>query len=173
MGLDDSPICIFMVGIPYSGKTSFVATHEWLAKLPQVSLDREVMLLANGEYSCWEKCVSEASRRCDEHQEHLIQTRQSFVIDKTNLVHTAREKLIHRLRQNGYQTVAIVLDPPDAQTLRERIQKRQGQVVPKDVQKKMRDLFEADQHWLLSEFDAVLHVSQSGEITTLTNKEAI
>ena len=152
------------VGIPYSGKTSFVATHEWLAKLPQVSLDREVMLLANGDYSYWEKCVPEASRRCEEYQEELIRTRQSFVIDKTNLVHTVREKLISRLRQRGYQIVAIVLNPPNPQTLKERVKKRKGQVVPTDVQKKMLDLFNADKHRLLSEFDAVLYVSQTGEI---------
>ena len=164
MRLDDSPICIFMVGIPYSGKTTFVEEHAWLADLPQVSLDREVMLLANGDYSYWEKCVSEASHRCEEYQEELIRTRQSFVIDKTNLVHTAREKLISRLRQSHYQIVAIVLDPPNPKTLKERVKKRKGQVVPKDVQKKMLDLFNADKHWLLSEFDAVLYVSQTGEI---------
>ena len=53
MRLDESPICIFMVGIPYSGKTTFVEEHAWLADLPQVSLDREVKLLANGDYSYW------------------------------------------------------------------------------------------------------------------------
>ena len=110
-----------MVGIPYSGKSTFIAKHKWLAQMPKVSLDKNVLRLAKGDYSKWAEVVDEANWQTLIYQNWLITEKTSFVIDKTNVSSSERVKLILQLKEAGYKVVAIVREPPDEDELQKRI----------------------------------------------------
>ena len=161
--LIDQPLCVFMVGIPYSGKSTFIAKHKWLAQMPKVSLDKNVLRLAKGDYSKWAEVVDEANWQTLIYQNWLITEKTSFVIDKTNVSSSERVKLILQLKEAGYKVVAIVLEPPDEDELQKRILSRPDKKIPMDVIESMRKNFLAGKERLREEFDAVVFVSKDGK----------
>ena len=81
-----------MIGIPYSGKSTFIANNEWLSSMPIVSVDDEVMRLSGDDYTQWAVVIEEAALAADLKIEKLIERKASFVIDKTNLAALERQK---------------------------------------------------------------------------------
>ena len=161
--LIEQPLCVFMVGIPYSGKSTFIARHKWLARMPKVSLDKTVLRLAKGDYSKWAEVVEEAGRQMLAYQNNLIAQKTSFVIDKTNVVSDERVKLILQLKDAGYKVVAIALEPPSAAELQKRILSRSDKRIPMEVIEGMRKNFLAGKERLAEEFDGVVYVRQDGK----------
>lgn len=161
--LIDQPLCVFMVGIPYSGKSTFIAKHKWLAQMPKVSLDKNVLRLAKGDYSKWAEVVDEANWQTLIYQNWLMTEKASFVIDKTNVVSDERVKLILQLKDAGYKVVAIALEPPSAAELQRRILSRSDKRIPMEVIEGMRKNFLAGKERLAEEFDGVVYVRQDGK----------
>ena len=83
MALEEKPLCVVLIGIPYSGKSTFVSEHAWLSQLARISFDEEVLELAHGDYSKWAEVAQQAGLNIDEKQNALIQAKRSFLIDKT------------------------------------------------------------------------------------------
>lgn len=160
-------LCIFMVGIPYSGKSTFIANHPWLSGMPTVSLDDEVMTLTGGDYSLWANVVSLANQRVEEKLNGLINQHQSFVIDKTNVSQIERQTLTARLKSEGYQLAAIVLDVPNEAVLNERILKRPQKKIPADVIERMKANYYCGLDSLPDEFDSVLFVDSEGKVNLI------
>ena len=160
----ETSLCIFMVGIPYSGKSTFIANHPWLSGMPVVSLDDEVMTLTSGDYSRWAEVITLANQRLEEKLNGLITRHQSFVIDKTNVSQTERQTLIARLKSEGYQLASIVLDVPDETVLKERILKRTQKRIPTEVMERMKANYYCGLDSLTDEFDSVLLVDSEGKI---------
>ena len=165
MALEEKPLCVVLIGIPYSGKSTFVSELAWLRQLPKISFDDEVITLTGGDYSKWAEVAEQAGLNIDEKQNALIQAKRSFLIDKTNVSTLEREKLIAELQSHGYQTVAIVFEPPEAKELKRRIQKRSDKIIPPEVITQMHRNFESGKADLFRQFDSVLFVSQNKTIT--------
>lgn len=159
-----TPLCIFMVGIPYSGKSTFIARHPWLSGMPVLSLDDEVMTLTGSDYSRWAEVVSQANQQLEEKLNSLIAQHHSFVIDKTNVTKIERQALIARLKETGYRLAAIVLDVPDEAVLKERILKRTQKKIPTEVMERMKANYFCGLDSLTDEFDSVLFVDSEGKI---------
>lgn len=156
--LIEQPLCVFMVGIPYSGKSTFITRHKWLTQMPKVSLDKTVLRLAKGDYSKWADVVEEAGRQMLAYQNNLIAQKTSFVIDKTNVVSDERVKLILQLKESGYKVVAFALEPPSAAELQKRILSRSDKRIPMEVIEGMRKNFLGGKERLAEEFDGVEYV---------------
>ena len=165
--MTDSPLCIFMVGIPYSGKSTFIAKHTWLNKMPVLSLDDEVMALTCGNYSLWPEVIDDANRILDEKLTRLIASQRSFVIDKTNVSKIERQKLIDRLKTAGYRLAAIVIDAPNEATLKQRILKRTDKKIPTEVIEQMKQNYFSGLNSLTDEFDSVLFVDAQEKIRVI------
>ena len=162
--MTDTALCIFMVGIPYSGKSTFIAKHAWLSGMPVLSLDEEEMALAEGDYSRWADVVCLANEHLEEKFNRLITQGRSFVIDKTNVLKIERQKLIDRLKTAGYRLAAIVLDAPDEATLKQRILKRTDKKIPAEVIEQMKQNYFSGLNSLTDEFDSVLFVDAQERI---------
>lgn len=165
MALEKWPLCVVLIGIPYSGKSTFVSEHAWLRQLPKISFDDEVMTLTGGDYTKWAEVAEQAGLNIEEKQMALIKAGETFVVDKTNVSTLEREKLISELQSYGYQTVAIVFEPPAAKELKRRIQKRTDKLIPSEVIAQMRCNFESGKSDIFRQFDAVLFVFQNKTIT--------
>lgn len=165
MALEEKPLCIVLIGIPYSGKSTFVSEHAWLRQLPKISFDDEVMKLTGGDYTKWAEVAEQAGLNIEEKQMALIMAGETFVVDKTNVSTLEREKLISELHCHGYQTVAIVFEPPAAKELKRRMQTRKDKIIPPEVIAQMHRNFESGKADIFRQFDSVLFVSQNKTIT--------
>ena len=158
----DKPICIFMVGIPYSGKSTYIAHNKWLSSMPIVSVDDEVMKLTGNDYTQWSTVIEKAAKAADQKIHDFIEKKISFVIDKTNLSALERQKTLTELKNANYQVAAIVFPLPDKHALRQRANNRPEKVIPREVLIQMTRLYQQDLKTLTQEFDAVLLLEEVG-----------
>jgi predicted kinase len=96
------PLLVIMVGVPGSGKSSFVeALKRSIPMLAVAHMDR----VTNGQKSklasSWKACREAAIR--------ALIMRQPVCIDRTNCTLEAREEWLH-MAPKGYRVVAVVLD---------------------------------------------------------------
>ena len=165
MALEEKPLCVVLIGIPYSGKSTFVSEHAWLRQLPKISFDDEVMTLTGGDYSQWSEVAEQAGINVEAKQIALIEAKRSFLIDKTNVSTLERDKLMLTLKEHGYVTAAIVFEPPTKNELKRRRQKRTDKIIPVEVIAQMRRNFEDGKADIFRQFDSVLFISQNKTIT--------
>ena len=50
-----------MIGVPYAGKSTYVASHPELSALPVRSFDDEIMHVTHGHYEKWAEAADRAS----------------------------------------------------------------------------------------------------------------
>lgn len=157
------PIAFVMVGLPYSGKSTYIGSHSFLAELPQVSMDDEVerLCLARGlTYNTGFNVVAkDADNALKAKVGNLINARQSFVWDGTNLTRKSRAKKVSRLRQAGYSVIALEMSPLSPAEELNRILRRLDKVIDEDVLERMRSTYEPV--GVDEEFDMVYHVGQN------------
>ena len=154
------PIAFMMVGMPYSGKSTYVKSHAFLAELPQVSMDDAVEKLCaerNLTYNTgFNTVVKESDSNVRAFVNELIVERQTFVWDGTNLTKKSRAKKLNRLKAAGYTVVAIEMPtlPPYLEI--GRILSRLDKVIEDPILERMRESYE---HVRLDEgFDLVYAV---------------
>jgi len=88
---DSSPILILMMGIPASGKSTFVARH--LQNFSRINLDN-----------------LRTREREDAMLHALFISEEDIVVDNTNVSPEEREKYFQLADQNGYMTVGIFME---------------------------------------------------------------
>ncbi|MEE1083325.1 MAG: ATP-binding protein [Paludibacteraceae bacterium] len=88
---DGSPILILMMGIPASGKSTFVARH--LQNFSRINLDN-----------------LRTREREDAMLHALFISEEDIVVDNTNVSPEEREKYFQLADQNGYMTVGIFME---------------------------------------------------------------
>lgn len=126
------PVCYMMVGLPGSGKTTWA--HDNFTDIPIVSTDYWVQQLAQVRgltyAEAFDTVIAEATRLFDQEITELVQQKQSFVWDQTNITaHGRRGKL---MRLPGYRVVAHAWLLPDAE-LQRRQNSRVDKVIPDTV----------------------------------------
>lgn len=135
-----TPVCYMMVGLPGSGKTTWAQDN--FTDIPIVSSDYWVQRLAQARgqtYSeAFDSVASDAMKLFDDEVNQLIQERQSFVWDQTNItVSTRRNKL---MRLSGYRVIAHAWLIDDLE-LQRRQSLRPDKAIPEAVLENMRGLY--------------------------------
>ncbi len=128
-----------MVGIPLSGKDTYIAKH--LGKLPMISLDviRERNHLKPKEHT--KKVVAIAK----EEAKVYLRQKQSFVWNATNIMHDTRSQLCKFFTNYGARVKFIYLEVP-YELLMQRYQKRE-RVVPMEITLKMMEKMDRIEAW--------------------------
>ena len=133
-----NPICYMMIGLPYSGKSTWIKNR---INLPIVSSDEfieEAADIAGKTYSeVFLDNVDEAIKLMNFNRQFLMENGHSFVHDQTNLTCKKRKKLIEELKANGYVVVAVYFDIP-TELHEQRIASRPNKTVPEHVMESMR-----------------------------------
>lgn len=130
----ERPVVWLMIGIPYAGKSTYIAGDPLLSRLPVLSFDAEVMHVTRGHYERWADAVEEAGRRFEVRKQKLLAAGASFVIDMTNLrAEEGRRPLIRELHAAGFAVVGLVFPPPSADEILRRMAARPFQKVPPEV----------------------------------------
>jgi len=138
---NDKPICMIMVGLPYSGKSTWI--RENLSGWPVVSSDMFIENMAEFKGKTYSEVfadtIDSAISAMNASRKYLIGERRTFVHDQTNLTAKKRKNLIRDL--DGYNIIAVCFDIPE-ELHRKRIASRPDKHVPDHVMESMRKSFE-------------------------------
>jgi predicted ABC-type ATPase len=144
------PVCIVMVGLPASGKSTRV--QELLAVNPELfvySTDNHIEQCAKQNGWTYDQAFAEfiesATKHMNEQIDIAIRSRQDVIWDQTNLSAKKRAKIINRMRNAGYRVECecILLPAGDSQweDWQHRMASRPGKTIPDSVIESMMDSF--------------------------------
>lgn len=108
--------CIMMVGLPGSGKTTWVndnlvSTHRILSS--DAVIDEVASMFDMTYDEAFPHLIKFASSVFEKEFKESLNLREPFVIDRTNLSIKGRKKYLDRLKSKGYVVKAVVLDLTD------------------------------------------------------------
>ena len=139
----DAKVCFVMVGLPCSGKTTFIKNilGEDLYNKHVVSTDHIIERQAkkqNKTYSeIFHRNIKSATKQMYAKLDSLIKKQNLIIWDQTNLGKGKRKKILNKL--SGYEVHAIYF-PVDPHELNKRLKKRNktGKVIPNSLIKSMK-----------------------------------
>lgn len=138
------PKCYQLIGVPASGKSTWIASQEWVKNMPVVSTDSFVEAYAKEQgktYSEVFKDYMPVAVRLMANQALICQANNLDVIwDQTSTTAVSRLRKFNTLPK--YEHVAIVFRTPSLDALKERLASRPGKEVPWEVVQSMIDNWE-------------------------------
>ena len=137
-----TPTVFVMVGLPYSGKSTYIKKDRILRKLPILDTDSYIENFAkekNKSYSdVFAKTIGRATDRMNSLANAHYKFGQSFILDQTNLSVEKRAKIIKKAKENGFKVVALAFTPyTDESELKKRINMRDEKKIPLKVLQSM------------------------------------
>ncbi|MBO7173805.1 MAG: ATP-binding protein [Burkholderiaceae bacterium] len=141
------PTLYLMVGIPYSGKSTFIRNHPTLSALSVVDSDSLIEKRAQAEQTTYSAIfnreIEAALKYRDWHVQKLIRQQRSFIVDQTNLTRIARAHWVELAQKHHYRIVVFAFAlPRDESQLLARRQQRADKVIPIEVLADMIQAFE-------------------------------
>ena len=157
------PKCTILVGVPASGKSTWIQEHMPMANI--MSTDIVIENVARS-YSMtynegFKDLISFAEKVMWRHITWSIAEQVDFVIDRTNLTAKSRAKFIQKLALHRYEIEAIVFPEVGSEALskeewKRRLDSRPGKTIPQEALDRMIDSYEIP---LMSEgFDKITFV---------------
>lgn len=133
------PTAYILVGVPGSGKSTWVRNQQWRRNCVYVSTDRFVEQYARRVKKTYSEVFEEyMPRAVDRMARQVVQAReaeQDIIWDQTSTTVASRAKKFRMLP--NYKMVAIVFPTPDKEELRRRLDSRPGKEIPNHVLEKM------------------------------------
>lgn len=129
------PKCYQLVGIPGSGKSTWVANQDWVKDCVVVSTDYFVEKFARRLGKTYSEVFADVMPRCIRLMMRRVRIaeakRQDIIWDQTST------SLVSRIRKfsalPNYEHIAVVFKTPDEEELNRRLGARPGKNIPKDV----------------------------------------
>ena len=138
------PKCYQLVGIPGSGKSTWVSNQDWVKDCAIVSTDMWVALEAERVSKTYSEIFNEymphAVKLMANHVELARDKNMDIIWDQTSTTVASRERKFRMLPD--YEHIAIVFSTPNLDILNERLSGRPGKEVPWEVVQGMIDNFE-------------------------------
>lgn len=147
MSPSNRPTIHLMVGLPYSGKSTYIRNHPTLSTLSVVDSDSYIEKKAKAENTSYgaifDREIEAALKYRDWLTQKLIRQQRSFIVDQTNLTRMARAHWIELAQKHHYRIVAHVFAlPSDESQLLARRQRRVDKVIPIAVLAEMISAYE-------------------------------
>jgi hypothetical protein len=140
------PKCYQLIGVPGSGKSTWIKNQEWALAIPVVSTDNFVDAHARKQGKTYTEVFEEYMPMAIElmiNQVVAVREAEHDVLwDQTSTTVNSRKKKFRMLPD--YDHIAVVFQTPKIEVLKERLIGREasGKVVPWDVVQGMIDNFE-------------------------------
>lgn len=134
------PVCYFLIGLPASGKSSYIENvmlaehHNYFPHTKPVILSTDNYIeakckLAGETYSeGFSKYYAEAERNMYDELQYAIIDKRDIIWDQTNLNVNARRKKLALLKD--YEIHAVVVPLPEEDEWLRRLSSRPGKVIP-------------------------------------------
>ena len=138
------PKCYQLIGVPGSGKSTWVKNQIWALGLTVVSTDNFVEAYANQQgrtYSeVFEDYMPTAIDLMIQQVAFAQQHSHTVIWDQTSTTSASRRKKFRMLPD--YQHIAVVFKTPDPEELSRRLASRPGKIIPEEIVQDMIDRFE-------------------------------
>lgn len=142
--MSDVPKLYVLVGVPGSGKSTWVANQQWTDNCAFISTDMWVELEAERVGKTYTEVFHEYMPKAVQLMTNNVQLARDIdmdiIWDQTSTTVASRAKKFRMLP--NYYKIAVVFRTPDTETLKRRLDSRPGKVVPYDVVEKMIEQWE-------------------------------
>ena len=151
------PTAYILIGIPGSGKSTWIGRQDWSNDCAIASTDNFVEAYArsvNKTYSeVFDSVMKNAVAMMTDTVLKAVDEGKDIIWDQTSTTVGSRKKKLKML--DGYTKIAVVFKIPEEAELARRLKSRPGKHIPDDVMKRMISGFE---HPTLEEgFDQIWH----------------
>ena len=150
--------CYQLVGVPGSGKSTWIKNQDWAVGLPVVSTDNFVEAYAKEQGKTYSQVFDDympIAVKLMANQALLCQANELDVIwDQTSTSVASRKRKFHMLP--NYEHIAVVFRTPESEELTKRLASRPGKNIPDYVLRSMIDGFEMPT--LAEGFTEIIHV---------------
>jgi len=138
------PKCYQLVGVPGSGKSTWVSNQEWKDNCYYISTDKHVEAYAEAHGKTYSEVFNDymptAVENMVEEVERARAGSMDIIWDQTSTTIASRVKKFRMLP--NYEHIAVVFETPDRIELKRRLASRPGKVIPEVVVEGMLASFE-------------------------------
>ena len=138
--------CYQLVGVPGSGKSTWIKNQVWALGMPVVSSDMYVEIEAHRQGKTYSEVFEEympvAVRLMVNHALTCQANKINFIWDQTSTTIASRARKFNTLLPTQYEHIAVVFKTPEPAELARRLASRPGKIIPDDVIIKMIDNWE-------------------------------
>lgn len=141
---DYVPVCMILVGLPCSGKSTLTATCKVVDSVASSDDWIDIIALTAGiTYNeAWELYRHQAEELFWMDVDNFAKSGVQFIVDRTNLTKSSRMRIINRIIQINpdYKFITVNWEPTDERLalIHVRNQKRPGKVIPTETIEQMR-----------------------------------
>ncbi len=132
-----------LVGVPGSGKSTWVANQCWASECAYVSTDMHVESYAREQGKTYSEVFDEymptAIKIMAQQVNQARKEGKDIVWDQTSTTVKSRARKFSMLPD--YEAIAVVFKTPDDEELRRRLKSRPGKVIPQRV------IYQMKEHW--------------------------
>lgn len=136
--------CYQLIGVPGSGKSTWVKNQEWLAGVPVISTDNFVEAYAREQGKTYSEVFDEympIAVKLMANQVAICQANKLDVVwDQTSTTVKSRKRKFASLP--NYEHIAVVFMTPEPEELERRLASRPGKKIPSYVMQLMIDGFD-------------------------------
>lgn len=130
-----TPKLYMLIGVPGSGKSTWIANQDWTKDIPVVSSDKFIDEHAAKEGKTYNEVFKDyikIATHLMENQVLICKANNTNIIwDQTNTSVKSRKAKLDKL--DGYEKIAIVFRTPERSELDVRLSGRPGKHIPKNV----------------------------------------
>ena len=157
------PKCYILIGVPGSGKSTWIKEQEFLDDTWVMSTDNIIEAIASMCGMTYNECFSDLIKFADKVMwadlKLAAEDGDTIYIDRTNMSEKSRKKFISFLKPYGYTFEAIDFETPEDEEWERRLASRPGKTIPKHVLEAMADNYEMP---LMSEgFEKITFIKNS------------
>lgn len=136
--------CYQLIGIPGSGKSTWVWNQNWIVGMDYVSTDHHVEEYAKAQGKTYSEVFTEYMPTAVELMaQEVVAAREAgrdIIWDQTSTTVKSRARKFNMLPD--YYHIAVVFRTPEKNELEKRLASRPGKVIPKEVVQNMIDNWE-------------------------------
>lgn len=139
------PVCKILIGVPASGKTTWVLDQEdWSeAVLSSDNIIEEIAFEYGMTYNeAFRSLIKFADEVLERDAVSIAENGEDVIVDRTNVSRKSRKRWIDHFKSYGYTFEAYVFPVPDAEEHHRRLNNRPGKTIPADVINSMIRNFE-------------------------------
>ena len=134
-----TPKVYMLIGVPGSGKSTWVANQEWAKDIPVVSSDKFIDEHAAKEGKTYNDVFADyvkIATRLMDNQVLICKANNTDIIwDQTNTSAKSRKAKLDKL--DGYKKIAVYFPTPEKEELDNRLAQRVGKHIPSSVMSSM------------------------------------
>ena len=135
----NKPTVYILVGVPGSGKSTWIRNQQWVKDIVMVSTDDYIEMIATKQGKTYSEVFDDNIKAATQYMLQVVETAkdcgQSIVWDQTNVSIKSRRQKLKMLP--NYHKVAVFFQTPEQTELSTRLANRIGKNIPNHVIKSM------------------------------------